>query len=298
MAKILVTGASGGFGQLTVRSLLQHGHAVVAALRDMRGRNRALTEEFVRLGAMVVELDVTQDSSVMVAVVQALEAARGLDVVVNNAGIGALGVQESFTPEDWQRLFDVNVFGVQRMIRAVLPHLREQRSGLIVQISSLLGRIAIPFFGPYNASKWALEAMSENYRVELSGFGVDVVLVEPGGHPTEFASRLLRPSDTSRDASLGPLPQEVQAFAQRFEAVMAAHPAQDPQQVADAIVKVIETPAGQRPFRTIVDQLGMGALLQPYNEQLERISAGLYAASGIGSMRHLKTGQPLEHYAS
>lgn len=298
MAKILITGASGGFGILTVKALLKKGHSVVAALRDMRGRNRPLTDELGRLGAVVVEMDVTQESSVMVAVVQALEAARGLDVVVNNAGIGALGVQESFTPEDWQRLFDVNVFGVQRVVRAVLPHLREQRSGLLVQISSLLGRIAIPFFGPYNASKWALEAMSENYRVELAGFGVDVVLIEPGGHPTEFAARLLRPSDTSRDASLGALPRDAQAFAQRFEQVMAAHPAQAPQQVADAIVKVIETPAGQRPFRTIVDQLGMGAMIQPYNEQLEQLSTGLYAASGIASMRRLKTGQPLEHYAS
>jgi NAD(P)-dependent dehydrogenase (short-subunit alcohol dehydrogenase family) len=289
MATILVTGASGGFGRLTVMSLLKSGHRVVASMRDIRGRNRKKAEELGGLGAGVVGMDVTQDGSVAAGVSQALEAAGGLEVVVNNAGVGVLGVQETFTPDDWARLFDVNVFGVQRVIRAVLPHMRERRSGLLVQISSLLGRIAVPFLGPYNASKWALEAMSEGYRVELSGFGIDVAVVEPGGYPTTFVDSLMRPSDRSRDAALGALPGTAQDFMQGFERALAARPEQNPQDVADAIVRLIETPAGQRPFRTIVDKMGMGDAIQPYNEQLEKLTSGIYSAFGIGQMRQLKT---------
>lgn len=291
MAKVLVTGASGGFGRLTVMSLVKNGHEVVASMRDVHERNQEIAGEFGGLGAKVIEMDVAQDNSVAVGVARALEAVGGLDVVVNNAGIGVLGVQETFTPDDWQRLFNVNVFGVQRVIRAILPHMREKRSGLLVQISSLLGRIAVPFYGPYNASKWALEAMSENYRVELSGFGVDVVIIEPGGYPTTFIGSLMRPSDRTRDASLGTMPLDAQNFLHGFEQALAANPAQNPQNVADAIVKVIDTPAGQRPFRTIVDKMGMGGAIQPYNEQLEKLTASIYSAFGIGHMRQLKTQQ-------
>jgi NAD(P)-dependent dehydrogenase (short-subunit alcohol dehydrogenase family) len=289
MAKILVTGANGGFGKLTVTSLIKNGHKVVASMRDVEGRNLDSAEEFIGLGAKVVEMDVTKDDSVAAGVSQALEAAGGLDVVVNNAGIGVLGVQETFTPEDWQRLFNVNLFGVQRVIRAVLPHMREKRAGLLVQISSLLGRIAIPFCGPYNASKWALEAMSENYRVELSGFGVDVVIIEPGTHLTTAINGLMQSSDKSRDSSLGTMPQDAKNFLHGFVQALAANPEQNPQNVADAIVKVIETPAGQRPFRTIIDKMGMGSAIQPYNEQLDQLASDIYAAFGIGQMRELKT---------
>jgi NAD(P)-dependent dehydrogenase (short-subunit alcohol dehydrogenase family) len=289
MFKVLVTGANGGFGKLTIVKLLKSGHEVVASMRDIQGRNRKPADELSGLGAKVIEMDVTQDSSVAIGVSRALEAVGGLDVVVNNAGIGVLGVQETFTSDDWQRLFSVNVFGIQRVIRAILPHMREKRAGLLVQISSLLGRVAIPFYGPYNASKLALEAMSENYRVELSGFGVDVVIIEPGGYPTTFINGLMRPSDKSRDTSLGTMPQDAQNFLHGFEQALAANPAQDPQNVADAIVKVIETPAGQRPFRTIIDVMGMGGAIQPYNEHLEKLSSGIYSAFGIGQMRQLKT---------
>lgn len=290
-SKVLITGASGGFGKLTAMSLLSKGHTVVASMRNTRGKNRALADELSGRGAKIVEIDVTRDDSVTEGVANAIESAGGLDVVVNNAGLGVIGVQETFTPNDWQRLFEVNVFGVQRVMRAVLPHLRAQRAGLLIQISSLLGRVTVPFYGPYNASKWALEAMSENYRVELSGFGVDVAIIEPGGYPTTFVDNLMRPSDKARDGSLGTMPQDAEGFLRGFEQAMAGNPAQNPQTVADAIVKVIETPAGQRPFRTVVDKMGMGDAIHPYNEQLDRITAGLYSAFGISHLLQLKREQ-------
>lgn len=179
------------------------------------------------------------------------------------------------------------MFGVQRVCRAVLPHMREKRSGLLINISSLLGRIAIPFYGPYNASKWALEALSENYRCELSQFGVDVCVVEPGGFPTTFIDHLMRPSDGERAVSYGEFGQMSEGFLKGFEQALAANPAQNPQNVAKAVATLVGTPAGERPFRTVVDKMGMGDHIEPYNQNLDQITSGIFNAFGIGHLLKL-----------
>ncbi|MEM9981269.1 MAG: SDR family NAD(P)-dependent oxidoreductase, partial [Bacteroidota bacterium] len=240
------------------------------------------------LGAKVVSLDVTDEDNVNAAVSEAIELLGGLDVVINNAGVGVLGLQEQFTIDDFKHLFDINVFGVQRVNRAVLPHFKSQGTGLLIHVSSLLGRITMPFYGPYNASKWALEALAENYRVELSGFGIDSCLVEPGGYPTGFMSSLMQPSDQSRNESYGEMIHAPKQAFESFEKALNENPAQDPQEVADAIVDLIATPAGQRPMRTVVDNMGMGTHIAPYNEQLAQIHEGLYNAFGMGEMLKLK----------
>jgi len=167
--------------------------------------------------------------------------------------------------------------------------MREKRAGLLVHITSLLGRMALPFYGPYNASKWAMEALAENYRVELSGFGIDVSIVEPGGFPTNFMEKLLKPGDTSRDAGYGEFAQAPLALFTNFEKALAENPAQNPQNVADAVAGLVATPAGQRNFRTVVDKMGMGDPIEGYNAQLEQITAGIYNAFGMGDMLTLKT---------
>ncbi|MCI4671862.1 MAG: SDR family oxidoreductase [Bacteroidia bacterium] len=288
MSKVLITGANGGFGALTVKTLLKEGHEVVATMRNISSRNKETAEEFAALGAQIVELDVTVDESVHGAISKAIELQDGLDVVINNAGVGVLGIQEQFNIDDFKRLFDINVFGVQRVNRAALPHLRKQGSGLLIHVSSLLGRIAFPFYGPYNASKWALEALAENYRVELSGFGVDSCIVEPGGYPTGFMTSLMAPSDHSQDAGYGEMVHAPKQAFENFEGALASNPAQNPQHVADAIAKLISTPAGQRPMRTVVDNMGMGTHIEPYNHQLAQIHEGLYNAFGMGDMLKLK----------
>jgi NAD(P)-dependent dehydrogenase (short-subunit alcohol dehydrogenase family) len=154
----------------------------------------------------------------------------------------------------------------------------------MVNVSSLLGRITLPFYGPYNASKWALEALSENYRSELSAFGIEVCIVEPGGYPTSFIDHLMRPSDGARSATYGPMAEAPQQSLHHFEQVLAATPAQDPQRVADAIAALIAMPAGGRPFRTTVDALGMGAAVEGYNRGLAELTAGLYKNFGIDHM--------------
>ncbi len=288
MSKVLITGANGGFGALTVNTLLAQGHSVVATVRNPETKNKEAAAALANAGAHVVNLDVTDDESVDKGVAKAIELLGGLDVVVNNAGVGVLGIQEQFTSADFQKLFDVNVFGVQRVNRAALPYLRQQGSGLLIHVSSLLGRIAFPFYGPYNASKWALEALAENYRVELSGFGIDAVIVEPGGYPTGFFGNLMKPSDTSQNEGYGDMVNAPQQAFENFEGALASNPAQDPQNVADAIAKVINTPAGSRPVRTVVDKMGMGDHIDPYNQQLAQIHEGLYGAFGMGDMLKLK----------
>ena len=286
--KILITGSSGGFGRLTAATLLKKGHSVVSSMRGADGKNKPVADELQSAGAHIVEIDVTDEASVEQGVNAAMEKAGGLDVVVNNAGVGVIGMQETFTTEDWQRLFDINVFGVQRVNRAVLPHMRERGSGLLIFVSSLLGRMTLPFFGPYNASKWAVEAMAENYRAELSGFGVDSCIVEPGGFATNFQEALLKPSDPGRESGYGDFANAPQQMFGSFEQALAANAEQKPQNVADAIAGLIETPAGQRSFRTPVDKMGMGDHIGPYNEHLDRVTAGIYEAFGIGDLLKLK----------
>ena len=285
---VLITGSSAGFGKLTVKSLLTGGHKVVASMRGIHGRNKANAEELKAAGAEIVEIDVTSDESVSAGVGKAIELTGGLDVVVNNAGLGVLGIQETFTVEDWQKLFDINVFGVQRVNRAVLPHMRAKGAGLLIHVSSLLGRMVLPFYGPYNASKWALEAMAENYRMELGGFGIESVIVEPGGYPTSFLDALVRPSDKSQNESYGEFVNVPEMSVKGFEEALASNPAQNPQDVADAIVSVVESPAGKRPIRTVVDKMGMGDHIKGYNDQLEQIHAGIYGAFGMEDMMKVK----------
>lgn len=287
--KVLVTGASSGFGTMIVNSLLEKGHSVAATMRGVDGKNSQAAQELREKGAAVVELDVTSDESANQGVAEAIDQLGGLDVVVNNAGVGVIGIQETFTVEDWKAVFEVNVFGVQRVMRAALPTLRSQGKGVLISVSSLLGRMTFPFYGPYNATKWALEAMMENYRSELSNFGIESCLVEPGGFPTDFFGKLITPSDTSRDKSYGELVNGPKALFEAFEGALAQRPEQDPKLVSDAVCDIIETEHGQRPFRTPVDKMGMGEALIPTNELLEQVTQGIYGNFGMDGMLKVKT---------
>lgn len=274
--KILITGSSSGFGKKTVLELLNKGHRVAAAMRGVNGKNQEAAAELKAAGASVVEIDVTDDASVNAGVEEAISSLGGLDVVVNNAGLGVMGMQEHFTVEDFQKVFEVNVFGVQRVNRAVLPHLRSQGSGLIVYISSCLGRMALPFYGPYNATKWALEALAENYRVELAGFGVENAIVEPGGFETEFFGNLIQPSDQSQVEAYGEFMNVPQQMGQGFGEALANNPEQKPEKVVNAIVGLVEAESGKRPFRTVVDYMGMGEPITAGNQQLEDTMKAIY----------------------
>ena len=286
---ILITGASSGFGALIVEDLVKAGHRVAGTVRDPEGRNAEAATALRKLGVTVVEIDVTDDASVSAGMEAAEAALGGIDVLINNAGAGAVGLQESFSTDDYRRVFDINVFGVQRMIRAVLPSMRARGSGLIVNISSLLGRVTVPFLGPYNASKWAVEALSENYRVELSQFGVDVAVVEPGGFATNFFGRLIQPSSRDREGGYGELAGAPLAMLESMGESLAANPDQNPQIVSDAVVALVGMAPGTRPFRTEVDRSGMADPIRPYNAQLEEVTEQLFTNFGMEGMLKLNT---------
>ena len=168
-------------------------------MRHINGHNAEHRESLQRVASsenlrlQVLELDVTDEASVQNAVLRALELAGRLDVVINNAGFAGIGVTEAYTPEQFQQMFDVNLYGVVRVNRAVLPSMRKQRSGLLIHVSSGAGRVAVPGLGAYCASKFALEALADAYRFELLPFGIESVLVEPGIYRTpisiDFCSR-------------------------------------------------------------------------------------------------------------
>jgi NAD(P)-dependent dehydrogenase (short-subunit alcohol dehydrogenase family) len=267
---VLITGASTGFGREAAEQFARRGHRVFATMRESRGRNaahaRALEQLAARLSVVleVLDLDVTDDASVTAAVSQVLERAGRLDVVVNNAGIGALGVTEAFTPEQFTRLFDVNVNGSVRVNRAVLPAMRRQRSGLLIHVSSGAGRCTVPAMAPYCASKYALEALADAYRYELRPFGIDSILVEPGIYRTEIFDRFVEPADATRLADIGPAGEYAGRVLGVFRAAISAPDAPDGLEVAAAFVRLAEMEFGARPFRTVVSA-PIEQLLKDYN---------------------------------
>jgi len=181
---ILITGASSGFGRDTAETLRRAGHTVYASMRGAQGKNLEAAEALRKLGIETVELDVSDDASVEAGVKNVLAKAGKIDVLVNNAGIGSAGVTEAFTAEQARVVFDTNVIGLLRVTRAVLPSMRRRRDGLIINIGSILGRVTFPFLGIYGASKFAVEALTDSLRYEVSQLGVEVVEVQPSAYPT------------------------------------------------------------------------------------------------------------------
>ena len=282
--KILVTGAGGAFGSLACLQLAAHGHHVVGTMRSLRGKNEAVADELKANGIAVVEMDVTHGTSVDAGVQAAIEIMGGLDTVFNNAGIGANGILECFTAEDIQKMFDVNVFGVQRLMRAVLPPLRKQGKGTIIHTSSCIGRVTTPFLASYSASKYALESLAEGYRAELSGFGIETCILEPGGFPTGFMSGMISPSDTERLSQYGEMASLPETSLSGYVSYVESIPAQRPARVAEALVNLINTPFGEKPFRTVVDFSGLKPPIERYNKALNEVTKVIYTANGVENL--------------
>ena len=288
---ILVTGSSSGFGRLTVESLARQGHQVYASMRDINGRNAEASDQIRELAERenlainLVELDVTDDVSVDKAVSEVIERSGRVDVLVNNAGTVYMGPTETFTLDQIQQQFDTNFFGVARMNRAVLPYMRGQGSGLLLHVSSIAGRLTMPFMGIYSASKFAVESLAEAYRYELSSLGIDSVIVEPGAFPTSIFAKIGQPADHSRLVEYGDLAKIPQQMGAGFEEMFSGDTAPDPQEVADAIAKLVATPAGQRPLRTLVGQDAQAATaLNQVAEQAQEVLMEMVGLSDLMSM--------------
>lgn len=181
-------------------------------------------------------------------------------------------------------MFDVNVFGSQRIMRAVLPHLRNQGKGTIIHTSSCIGRVTTPFLASYSASKYALESIAEGYRAELSGFGIESCIIEPGGFPTGFMSGMLTPSDTERMNQYGELASLPETSISGYVAYVESIPEQRPERVAEAVVDLVNTPFGEKPFRTVVDFSGLKPAIEKYNSALNEATKAIYTANGVDNL--------------
>ena len=276
---ILVTGSSGGFGELITKTLAKDGHNVFATMRGIGGKNVAAAGKLVEwarsesLSVEVLELDVTSQDSVDTAITKVLSSADHLDVVVNNAGIASRGPIESFTVAELHQVFDVNTFGSLRVNKAVLPGMREQKSGLIIQVTSSLGRLVMPMGNAYGASKFAMEAFAESLHYQLKPFSVDVAIVEPGAFPTSVMDNALVGSESRILAA--------------YNAVANTRPnmpenPSDPQDIADAVKLLVDLPSGQRPLRTVVGSI-FTAGVEELNRATEKTTKELWDSLGLSA---------------
>lgn len=282
---ILVTGASSGFGRRISETLAASGHTVVATMRATETKNLEHARSLRDAGLYVVDLDVTDTRSVEAAVSHVIENIGKIDVVVNNAGVASAGVSEAFSDAQMAKLFDVNVLGLQRVTRAVLPSMRAQGSGLIVNIGSILGRVTFPFFGIYGASKFAVEALSESYRYELSQLGIDVTLVQPSAYPTQMYASADQPTDLARVESYGAVGRIPAGMFEQFMSMLSGDDAPNPQDIADAVASLVDQPAGQRAARLVVGN-GFGA--DQINATTEPVQAQTLEALGLSHLALVK----------
>jgi NAD(P)-dependent dehydrogenase (short-subunit alcohol dehydrogenase family) len=281
---ILITGASTGFGRDTAETLARAGHTVFASMRDPQAKNREHAQKLRKQGIDVVELDVSSDDSVDRAVKEVLVRAPRIDVLINNAGMASAGVTEAFTPDQAKVVFNTNVVGLLRTIRSVLPAMRRQGDGLIINIGSILGRVTFPFFGIYGASKFAVEALTDSLRYELSQLGIEVALVQPSAYPTSMYTNVQQPADTDRAAAYGTIGEIPGAMFKHFMNTFEAPDAPNPHDVAEVIEKLVALPKGRRPTRTVV---GATFGSDTVNERTAPVQAHVVEALGLGHLAKL-----------
>lgn len=280
---VLITGCSSGFGRLSAELLARQGAKVFATMRGLpRPEATALLEVSAKdkLDIHLIGIDVTSDEQCRAGVAVAEQINGGpIDVLVNNAGIGITSPVEVQDIEATRLMFETNVFGPHRMARAVLPGMRQKGGGLIIQISSQLGRVIAPYSGHYSATKFALEAMSEQLAYELVPHGIDVTIIEPGGYPTKvwvnrntYSAALKARAEAIHTEGY---PRQVAAMG----AEDGSGRSNDPMDVAKAIAGLVAQPPGTRPLRLPVSPGGKPQV--PINEVTARVQTEWLGGSSL-----------------
>lgn len=282
---IVITGCSSGFGEGAVKAFADKGYRVWGTLRDAQGRNAAKKAalEAYSNRVSVIDMDVTDDASVAAAFEHILTQGP-VDVLINNAGVMYLGITEAFSIAQAKEQMETNYFGAIRTMQAVLPSMRAARSGLIINTSSLVGQISPPFFSTYSATKHALEGYVQGLRYEVSPFGVDVAIVQPGPFGTGLLASGQAPARDEVLYSYGDLAGVPAALSQHFATFLQSEQAPNPQLVVDAYLALADLPVGRRPTRTVVGITwgvdAMNAAKQPIQDhvlkemQLDSVLAG------------------------
>lgn len=258
MKTILITGASSGFGKLLTEQLSAKAqYHVIATMRNTNTSNRAAKNELEKLSNVeVLELDVTSEKEVQTITQQILQKYQSIDILINNAGVFGGGLLEAHSISQVQKLFDVNVYAPLRLIKAVLPSMRKQQDGLIINLSSMLGFFSIPLNSVYCASKFALEALVTGSYGELIQKGVENILVEPGSFPTELYQKAGIKADLPEVTNAyGGMAEQMTEYANNavYNAVQKNNP--NALSVVSKIMGLLEMEKGSRPVRNPIDQI-------------------------------------------
>ena len=228
----LVTGASSGIGEATARKLHSEGFTVYGAARRTDRLQKLATD-----GIRPLAMDVTDEASIKAGLAAIIEGSGRIDVLVNNAGYGSYGAIEDVEMDEAKRQFEVNVFGAMNLARLALPHMRQQRSGTIVNITSMGGKIYTPLGGWYHGTKYALEALSDCLRLEVAPFGINVVVIEPGGIATEWGG--IAADNLDKTSGQGAYREQAKAVSSSLRSEANANRNSPPSVIADAIAKAV-----------------------------------------------------------
>ena len=231
---ILITGASSGIGKDTAISLIKHGHVVYGAARRLE-----MMQDIVQAGGHAIKMDILKERNIDDVVNQIMKEQSGVDVLINNAGYGLWGAVETISIDDAKRQFDVNIFGLAYLTKKIIPIMRKQKSGKIINMSSMGGKVYTPFGAWYHATKYALEGWSDCLRIELKSFGIDVILIEPGVIKTEFQDVMM---DSTVERSIGtPYEKKLKALEKATQEMYARGIGSPPSTITKLIIKAINS---------------------------------------------------------
>jgi NAD(P)-dependent dehydrogenase (short-subunit alcohol dehydrogenase family) len=259
---VFITGTSTGFGKLTAIALANAGYTVIAGMRDTSDKNKVIAEELATLPNLeVVEIDVTNDESVTTAFEKTLAKYGKIDVLVNNAAVSGTGLLEAYSLDQIRQIFEVNFYGVVRTYQAVLPSMRKEKNGLIINITSGASGHTLPFMIPYLASKFGVESITEGLQDELRQFNIENVSIQPGVYPTEMNTGV----KPGVNADKPEIAKEYDPIAtEQFNALGAGLFGKmqafnmNPQTIADGILELVQMESGDRPLRFPLDAIAQG----------------------------------------
>ena len=231
---ILITGASSGIGKDTAISLIKHGHVVYGAARRLE-----MMQDIIQAGGHAIKMDILKEKNIDDVVNQIIKEQSRVDVLINNAGYGLWGAVETISIDEAKRQFDVNIFGLAYLTKKIIPIMRKQKSGKIINMSSMGGKVYTPFGAWYHATKYALEGWSDCLRIELKSFGIDVILIEPGVIKTEFQDVMM---DSTVERSIGtPYEKKLKALEKATQEMYARGIGSPASTITKLIIKAINS---------------------------------------------------------
>ncbi len=231
---ILITGTSSGIGKDTALSLIKEGHVVYGAARRLE-----MMQDIIQAGGHAIKMDILKERNIDEVVNQIVKEQNRIDVLINNAGYGLWGAVETISIPEAKRQFDVNIFGLAYLTKKIIPLMRKQKSGKIINMSSMGGKVYTPFGAWYHATKYALEGWSDCLRIELKSFGIDVILIEPGVIKTEFQDVMM---DSTVERSIGtPYEKKLKALEKATQEMYARGIGSPPSTITKLIIKAINS---------------------------------------------------------